>query len=124
AAADTAIEPDRKTIEHYIEEEEGALNRLSGFVGKAITAIAVGVSLFHVYAAYDIVPAYILRPVHVACVLFLVFLLFPVVPSLRDRIRWWDWLLAFASLGVIVYMLMQGEDFGDRAIMPEPMDAV
>jgi TRAP transporter 4TM/12TM fusion protein len=123
AAVETP-EPDRKIIEHYIEEEEGALNRLGGLVGKAITTIAVGVSLFHIYAAYDIVPAYVLRPVHVACVLFLVFLLFPAVPSLRDRIRWWDWLLAFASLGVIVYVLMQGEEFGDRAIMPEPMDAV
>ena len=124
AATDTATEPDRKVIEHYIEEEEGALNRVSGLVGMAVTAIAVGVSLFHIYAAYDIVPAYILRPVHVACVLFLVFLLFPVTPSMRDRIRWWDWLLAFASLGVIVYILMQGEEFGDRAIMPEPMDVV
>src|SRR5690606_35310038 len=37
-------------------------------------------------------------------------------------IRWWDWLLAIASVVVIVYILMQGEDFGDRAIMPEPMD--
>src|SRR5690606_30012456 len=26
--------------------------------------------------------------------------------------------------GVIVYVLMQGEEFGDRAIIPEPMDVV
>jgi len=122
AVADTSAEPDRKVIEQYIEEEEGAFNRVSGIIGSAITAIAVGVSLFHIYAAFDIVPAHILRPVHVACVLFLIFLLFPVTRSMRDRIRWWDWVLAFASLGVIVYILMQGEEFGDRAIMPEPMD--
>lgn len=122
AVADTSAEPDLKVIEQYIEEEEGAFNRVSGFVGSAITAVAVAVSLFHIYAAFDIVPAHILRPVHVACVLFLIFLLFPVTRSMRDRIRWWDWVLAFASVGVIVYILMQGEDFGDRAIMPEPMD--
>ena len=122
AVADTSAEPDHKVIEQYIEEEEGAFNRVSGIIGSAITAIAVGVSLFHIYAAFDIVPAHILRPVHVACVLFLIFLLFPVTRSMRDRIRWWDWVLAFASLGVIVYILMQGEEFGDRAIMPEPMD--
>jgi len=117
-------EPNLEVLEHYIEEEEGALNRVGGWAGTAITAIAVCVSLFHLYAAFDIVPAYILRPVHVACVLFLVFLLFPMAPSMRDRIRWWDWLLAFASVVVIVYILMQGEDFGDRAIMPEPTDVV
>ena len=124
AGAEAAAEPDLEKLEHYIEEEEGAVNRLSGVIGAAVTAIAVGVSLFHIYAAYDIVPAYVLRPVHVACVLFLVFLLFPMTPKMRDRIRWWDWVLALASLGVIVYILMQGEEFGDRAIMPEPMDVV
>ena len=117
-------EPNLEVLEHYIEEEEGALNRVGGWVGTAIKAIAVCVSFFHLYAAFDIVPAYILRPVHVACVLFLVFLLFPMAPSMRDRIRWWDWLLAFASVVVIIYILMQGEDFGDRAIMPEPTDVV
>ena len=117
-------EPNLEVLEHFIEEEEGALNRVGGWVGTAITAIAVCVSLFHLYAAFDIVPAYILRPVHVACVLFLVFLLFPMAPSMRDRIRWWDWVLAFASVVVIVYILVQGEDFGDRAIMPEPTDVV
>ncbi len=124
ATAGQTEEEKLKAAEQFIEEEEGAINRLSGFVGSAITAIAVGVSLFHIYAAYDIVPAYILRPVHVGCVLFLVFLLFPTTPRMRDRIRWWDWAMAFASLAVIVYMLMQGEEFGDRAIMPEPMDVV
>jgi len=82
-------EPDREVLEHFIEEEEGALNRVGGWVGRFITAVAVAVSLFHLYAAFDIVPAHILRPVHVACVLFLVFLLFPMTPSMRDRIRWW-----------------------------------
>ncbi len=128
--ASTSIEGDAdevtaeklKAVEQLIEEEEGATNRLDGWLGWVITAIAVSVSLFHIYAAYDIVPAFVLRPVHVGCVLFLVFLLFPMMPSMRDRIRWWDWGLAFASLGVIAYMLFQGEYFGDRAIAPEPMD--
>ncbi|MGE8940596.1 TRAP transporter permease [Leptospira interrogans] len=111
-----------KAVEKLIEEEEGATNRVSGWLGWIITGIAVGVSLFHIYAAYDIVPAFILRPVHVGCVLFLVYLLFPMLPGMRDRIRWFDWLFAFASVGVIVYMLSQGEYFGDRAIAPDPMD--
>ncbi|WP_088348218.1 MULTISPECIES: TRAP transporter fused permease subunit [Rhodomicrobium] len=108
----------------YIEEEEGRTNRLTGKLGLAITLFAAAVSLFHLYAAYAIVPAYILRPVHVGLVLFLVYLLFPVAERFRDRIRSWDFLLGLASLGVIGYILYQGPDFGDRAILPDRMDLV
>ena len=44
AQAEAALSPDaREKIEKYIEEEEGAFNRLDGMTGVAITAIAVAV---------------------------------------------------------------------------------
>jgi TRAP transporter 4TM/12TM fusion protein len=110
--------------QRYIEEEEGATHRLDGRTGMILTVLAAGVSLFHLYAAYAIVPAYILRPVHVGLVLFLVYLLFPAAERFRNRIRSWDFLLAAASLAVIGYILYQGPDFGDRAILPERIDMV
>lgn len=115
-------EDTREKLEHLIEEEEGAFNRLSGWVGVAITALAVFVSLFHLYAAYDIVPAHVLRPAHVGMVLVLCFLLFPMARRFRDGIRWWDYLLAAASAGTIGYVLSQGATFGDRATMPTTVD--
>jgi TRAP transporter 4TM/12TM fusion protein len=125
----TVVPPDaelsedaREKLEHYIEEEEGAFNRLSGWVGVGITAAAVFVSLFHLYAAYDIVPAHVLRPAHVGMVLVLCFLLFPMARRFRDRIRWWDYLFAAASAGTIGYVLSQGAYFGDRATMPTTTD--
>ena len=108
----------RERLEHYIEAEEGAFNRLSGWIGVAITAFAVAVSLFHLYAAYEIVPAHVLRPAHVGMVLALCFLLFPMARRFRDRIRWWDYLLAAAAAGTMLYVLSQGADFGDRATAP------
>jgi TRAP transporter 4TM/12TM fusion protein len=125
----TVVPPDaelsedaREKLEQYIEEEEGAFNRLSGWVGVGITAAAVFVSLFHLYAAYDIVPAHVLRPAHVGMVLVLCFLLFPMARRFRDRIRWWDYLFAAASAGTIGYVLSQGAYFGDRATMPTTTD--
>jgi TRAP transporter 4TM/12TM fusion protein len=103
----------------YIEEEEGATHRLAGRIGLVLTVLAAAVSLFHLYAAYSIVPAYVLRPVHVGLVLLLVFLLFPALERFRDSIRWWDYLFAAASLLVTGYILYQGPDFGDRAIAPD-----
>src|SRR2546421_8087304 len=90
-----------KKAEEFVEQEEGAANRLGGLTGKLVSALAVIMTLFHLYAAYDIVPTQTLRPVHVAFVLTLIFLLFPVLPRFRDRIRWWDLLLGAVSIGVI-----------------------
>jgi len=122
AAAADIPEDAREKIEHLIEAEEGAFNRLGGWTGTAIAAAAAFVSLFHLFAAYDIVPAHVLRPTHVGMVLTLCFLLFPMAHRFRDRIRWWDYLLAAASAGTILYVLSQGAYFGDRATMPTTQD--
>jgi TRAP transporter 4TM/12TM fusion protein len=125
AGAGGALSEDaREKVERYIEEEEGAFNRLGGRIGTVITAIAVFVSLFHLYGAYEIIPAHVLRPSHVGMVLLLCFLLFPMARRFRDRIRWWDYLFAAASAATILYMLSQGAYFGDRATMPTTTDYV
>jgi TRAP transporter 4TM/12TM fusion protein len=112
----------QEQIEHLVEAEEGAFNRLSGWIGLAIAGAAIAVSLFHLYAAYEIVPAHVLRPAHVGMVLALCFLMFPMAKRFRDRIRWWDYLLAGAVAGTMLYVLSQGADFGDRATMPTQTD--
>jgi TRAP transporter 4TM/12TM fusion protein len=109
-------------VEELIEAEEGASNRVGGLWALIITLLAVGVSLFHLYAAYDVVPADILRPTHVACVMVLAFLMFPAARRFRDKIYWWDVLLALISVGIIVYIIRQGSEFGDRAVAPTMMD--
>jgi len=114
----------RERIEQLVEEEEGAFNRLGGRIGLAIAAFAIFVSLFHLYAAYEIVPAHVLRPTHVGMVMVLCFLLFPVAARFRDRIRWWDYLLAAVSAGTMIYVLSQGAYFGDRATAPTTTDWV
>lgn len=113
-----------KKAEHYIEEEEGAANRLAGPIGVFITAVAVIMSLFHLYAAYEIVPTQTLRPVHVGFMLFLSFLLFPAATRWRNRIRWWDWVAALIGVAAIAYMLHGGDDFSDRATTPKRWDKI
>ena len=79
APADPVIDAEAlKKAEAYIEEEEGASNKLRGWLGVFVAAVAVVMSVFHLYTAYAIVPAQVLRPVHVGFVLFLSYLLFPV----------------------------------------------
>ena len=61
-------------LDALIAQEEGDSNRYRGLLAKFLTLMAVGMSLFHLYAAYSIVPTQILRTVHVTLVLFLVYL--------------------------------------------------
>jgi TRAP-type uncharacterized transport system fused permease subunit len=113
-----------KKAEQFVEQEEGAANRLRGWIGYGVTALAVGSTLFHLYAAYDIVPTQTLRPVHVGLVLVLIFLLFPVSLRFRDGIRWWDLLAVAGAIFTVSYMLLGGEDFGDRASLPIRNDVI
>src|SRR5216683_948878 len=98
-----------KKAEVYIEAEEGATNKLRGTLGAFVTAVAVVMSVFHLYTAYAIVPTQTLRPVHVGFVLFLVYLVFPVSKRYRHRIMWWDWAAALAGVAVIAYILQGGD---------------
>ena len=81
-------------------------------------------SLFHLYTAYAIVPTQVLRPVHVAFVLFLCFLIFPVAKRFRHRVMWWDWLAARWPVAVVVYADLGGDDFFDRTTSPNDWDIV
>jgi len=111
-----------KRAEELIEEEEGVQNKFSGALAALITVIAVAMSLFHLYAAYEIVRTEVMRAVHVAFVLLLCFLIFPVARRYRHRIMWWDWLLALLGIAIAAYLVTNGDDFFDRSILPTDWD--
>ena len=108
--------------EQYVEEEEGAANKLKGWLGGFVRLVAFVMAAFHLYSAYAIVPTQVLRPVHVAFVLFLCFLVFPVAKRFRHRVMWWDWLAAALAIAVVVYSILGGDDFTDRNTSPLPWD--
>jgi TRAP transporter 4TM/12TM fusion protein len=132
AATPTGVSEDAlKKAEEFIEADEGAFNRLSGFAGTAATTIAVSMSLFHLYAAIagawpfkdaPIIATQPLRYAHVAFVLVLSFLLFPMAMRFRNRIRWWDVLFGVVSAAILVYAIEGGDDFTDRATSPTMLD--
>jgi TRAP transporter 4TM/12TM fusion protein len=123
-----------RKAETYIEAEEGATNRLIGFAAAFTTAIAVGMSLFHLYTAiagvpplfseFPIVATQPLRYTHVAFVLVLCFLLFPLSKRFRNRIQWFDVILAAIAVAILIYAIEGGEDFTDRATIPTRTDVI
>src|SRR5689334_11292429 len=122
---DAAISEDAlKRAEELIEEEEGVQNKFTGAMAAFITAVAVVMSLFHLYASYEIVRTEALRATHVAFVLFLTFLIFPVSRRFRHRVMPWDWVLALLGVAVCAWLISQGDDFFDRSITPTDWDIV
>jgi TRAP transporter 4TM/12TM fusion protein len=120
---DTGVDAEAlKKAEEFIEEEEGRTNKLGGRLGVFVTAVAIVMSLFHLYSAYSIVSAQVMRPVHVGFVLFLVYLLFPVAQRYRHRVMWWDWIFAFAAIVIVAYIIRGGDDFWDRNTSPDNWD--
>ncbi|MFZ9408826.1 MAG: hypothetical protein ACO25R_01420 [Burkholderiaceae bacterium] len=100
----------RQRVESLIKEEEGDSNSYKGWLGIALTLVAVGMSLFHLYAAYAIVPAQVLRMTHVTLVLVFVFLTFPIALRFKNRLMVWD--IAFAGLAIaaFIYAMLGGDN--------------
>src|SRR5947199_3035898 len=113
-----------KRAEELIEQEEGVQNKFRGRLADFITVVAVLMSLFHLYAAYQIVRTEALRATHVAFVLFLCFLSFPVSRRFRHRVMAWDWALAALGVAIALYLLANGDDFFDRSMLPYIWDVV
>src|SRR4249920_1467838 len=124
AEAQVITEEQLRKAEEYVQQEEGAANRLAGWVGVAVTGIAVTMTLFHLYAAYDIVPTKALRYIHVSFVLLLSFLLFPLASRFRNHVQWFDIIPALAGIAIIIYALAGGDDFLDRAAVPDRWDVI
>src|SRR3954449_5747817 len=132
--AAAAVSEDRlRKAEAYVEAEDGVVNRLVGWAGTLVTSIAVTMSLFHLYAAiagawpftdFPIITTQPLRYAHVAFVLMLCFLLFPMAARFRNHIRWWDVAAGIAGAAILIYAIEGGEEFTDRATMPTPLDVV
>src|SRR5947199_5528798 len=111
-----------KRAEELIEQEEGVQNKFRGRLADFITAVAVLMSLYHLYAAYYIVRTEALRATHVAFVLFLSFLIFPLAKRFRHRVMPWDWAAALLGVAVCAYLISQGDEFFDRSIVPNDWD--
>ncbi|MFL5103214.1 MAG: TRAP transporter permease, partial [Xanthobacteraceae bacterium] len=134
AAEEPAVSSEAlRKAEEFIEQEEGPANRLAGWAGMVVTTVAIASTLFHLYVAVagswpftaaPIIDTQDLRYTHVAFVLVLSYLLFPVALKYRNRIRWWDAVPALAAVAIIAYAINGGEDFTDRATLPLKLDVV
>ncbi|MDP3084254.1 MAG: C4-dicarboxylate ABC transporter permease, partial [Rubrivivax sp.] len=69
-----------------------------------ITAVAVAMSVFHLYVAFVGPPdAYVMRGSHLAFALVLAFLVMPGRNGQAERVGGWDWLLVLLAAAAALY---------------------
>ena len=123
-AQESLTEEQKKKIEELIEEEEGVTRKVKGFWNITITVLAVAMSAFAIYSTIVPVTTQILRGVHVAFLLALSFLFYPMAKRFKGKINIIDIILALASIACILYMLLDFEEFIYRAVTPELWDKI
>jgi TRAP transporter 4TM/12TM fusion protein len=113
-----------KKLDEVIEKEEGVTRKPNAFWTMVITALAVATSLFAIYGAVGTVTTQILRGVHVALILILIFLHYPAARKFRSKVTILDIALVLLAVASIGYMLYDFEEFIYRAVTPETLDRV
>ncbi|MDR1663591.1 MAG: TRAP transporter fused permease subunit, partial [Clostridiales bacterium] len=87
------------------DKESAFRNRLPKIPETVIGVILAAFSLFQLYASVFTIQERQLRPIHLMFALALVFLLYPAKRSLRrDKIPWYDWLLAAVVVAATLYI--------------------
>ncbi len=117
-------EKTQQEVESLIRQEEGDSHQYKGFLAVFLTLAAVAMSLFHLYAAYSIVPTLQLRVVHVGFVLAILFLSFPIAARFKNRLMLWDIVLAGLAVATAFYILQGGDDLADRNTAPLQLDII
>ena len=134
SASDPAIDPaNLKALEEKYDPEM----RFRPIVTPAtliVAALLVGLSAFHYYTAgFGLLNETTHRGIHLACVLALIFLVFPARraalavatrPGLLapGGVPWFDWLLAIACAVSVLYIPYIYADLAFRVGNPEPID--
>lgn len=121
---DNLTEDQKKKLQDLLEEEEGVTRKVKGSWGVVITVLAVAMSAFAIYSAILPVTTQIVRGVHVALLLALSFLYYPLLKRYKTKISVFDIVLSVISLATIAYMLIDFEEFIYRAVTPERWDMI
>ncbi|UMZ72714.1 TRAP transporter permease [Natranaerofaba carboxydovora] len=116
----------KNAVKHQEPEEESKIRDVKGLAGKIIFLLAVIMSLFHFYTAgFGILVAHHQRAVHLGFVFALGFLLYPATQrASKQRIPWYDWILAGAGVMVNSYIIIFYDEIVRRGGLPTDLDMV
>ncbi|EZH64920.1 C4-dicarboxylate ABC transporter permease [Bacillaceae bacterium JMAK1] len=122
-----ALDQDQQELLEKYDSESRFRVFLNNRITLLVTIIAVTFSLYHLITAFTGPPVYVLvhRALHVSFVLVLVFLLFPATKgAARNRLPWYDMLLALLSVPSTIYLFVNYTEIVTRGGLPSTLDVL
>ena len=96
-------EDSQKILEKY--DRESAFRTFTDYRGFIISIALICFSLFQLYSTWHVIPSTHMRPIHLAIVVSMAFILYPISKKSekKDKLPWYDIVLALISLVVFLY---------------------
>lgn len=112
-------------VEELVREldSESNFRKLSGFLAKLTSIVAIGLSVFQLYTAWSPLESIKQRAIHLTFVMVLAFLLYPGRKKSK-QVSWLDWVLAAGSLITIGYLGFNWDGIVARNGYLEPFEYV
>ncbi|MDK2855499.1 MAG: hypothetical protein PWQ41_512 [Bacillota bacterium] len=117
---------DAKALQIDLEQLKPKTRSFKGVLAALISLIAVAASLFHLYTAqFGLFFALTQRDIHWMFMSVLIFLLYPATKkAARNRLPWYDLVLALLSLTGGLYILIDMQNIVNRAGAPTQLDII
>lgn len=125
-AGRTGNSKEAKTPQIDLEQLMTKTRSFSGVLAVLVSVIAVAASLFHLYTAqFGLFFALTQRNIHWMFMSVLIFLLYPATKkAARDRLPWYDAVLALLALAGGLYILIDMQNIVNRAGAPTRLDII
>ncbi len=125
-AGEPELPKSEEQIKELVEEYEGKTRKLAGGWATLVTAIAVVMALYHLYAANTTFIRHLHLIRHLLLVLVLTFMLYPSAARALKRRAPTPWDLVLVALGVLAlgYPWLTFDTWVNRAYIPTTLDLV
>lgn len=122
----TPLDDSAKEVLEKYDKESRTRSLNNRWLVLTITGLAVSLSLYHLFTSYFGTPVTLVhRSTHLSAILALTYLLYPASSRLkRDRLHWWDFILALLAFSTAVYMYVEHTNIYNRGGIPNQLDLI
>ena len=95
----------REILEKF--DRESAFRTFTDYRGLIISVILICFSLFQLYSTWYVIPSTHMRPIHMAVVVPMAYILYPMHKGMsKTRLPWYDLVLALLALGAYLFPVL------------------
>lgn len=107
----------QKILEKY--DKDSSFRVFTDMRGKILSIVLILFSVFQLYSTWQVIPSTHMRPIHLAVIVTLAFILYPARKNgSKIKLPWYDVVLACVSLAVFLYPAIAFESMINQFVYP------